>query len=61
MKELKEKKDVLKKLIVILKNFLCMKKLKDFGFDGNVIVFNKRNILKKMRYFNDVISDRSNV
>lgn len=49
MKELKEKKDVLKKLIVILKNFLCMKKFKDFGFYGNVIVFNKRNILKKMR------------
>lgn len=38
-----------------------MKKPKDFGPNGNATAFNKRNILKKMRQFNDVTSDRSDV
>lgn len=60
-KEPKEKKDASKKPIAILKNLLRMKKSKDSGPDGNATAFNKRNILKKMRQFNDVTGDRSNV
>lgn len=60
-KESKEKKDAAKKPMAILKNLLRMKKPKDFGPNGNATAFNKRNILKKMRQFNDVTSDRSDV
>lgn len=60
-KEPKEKKDAPKKPMAILKNLLRMKKPKDSGPDGNGTAFNKKNILKKMRQFKDVSSDKSDV
>lgn len=48
-----DKKETAKKPMMILKNLLRLKKSKESGEDGKSSSFNKKNILKKMKRFND--------